>query len=917
MKQFLTFLALIFSYMLCGAQATTLVVDNQTPGWLSSKINYGDQQTVENLTITGYIDGTDIDFIRSLNLNRSLRGCIDLRNVNIVKGGTMTNYPKTVEKDNVIPYQAFADLKSLRKFVYPETATSQQWCLVHTTCDTVIISNPNIKELRLRDYVYPTEKAKTKYTYIPDGVESIPDAPEDAYQMGIRFPTSIKSITDYGGMDNARIFAEMLNPENIICEYEVYTGTVNGGWSTKYPAIANSVIYVPQGTLEKYRNSALKNNQIVEYYDLESLTTVPDVILYMGDHYHTELQAIPNDDLVSYYIYSSSDESVAQIDADGNIIAKDFGEAQMTIIPHMVSSYCKGKSTSCNVKVFSHVTNISLPTEMKIGLNTSEKLTPTLYPIGKTYSNIDWCSDNPDIAFVDSEGNVTGKAYGKCTISATALDGGFTAECQVEVVQLVEGIRLSQNTLKLTAGETTILSASVQPNNSYNKSVIWRSSNESIATVDNNGKVTAVKGGEAIITVSSFENPEIQDNCTVTVIQPVAGVVLNKSVLELTEDESEQLTTTITPDNASNTSVNWTSSDVSVAMVSPDGTVYAIKPGQATIMATTVDGGFVALCKVTVKAKVVVAESLSLSTTTACLTVGETLQLRASVSPENTTNKDIRWTSTNTDVAVVSESGLVSAIKDGNVQIIASTEDGSNLSAICEISVNSRFVSIAQIAISPSSVNLAVGERFNLEVQITPVDATNKNINWSSTNPSVVIVDSNGQLTAKGIGMATIIASSQDGSNLSATCNVEVFEPTVLISSITIDPTAITGKVGETFQLTATITPENASDKTLVWSSDNSIIASVDSDGLLTLHAKGNAIIKASATDGSGMSATCAVVVDESNSINDIEIDSDEYVKIYNLHGILVYEGLYSESNLVSGTYIIISQGNRIKRIIR
>ena len=403
----------------------------------------------------------------------------------------------------------------------------------------------------------------------------------------------------------------------------------------------------------------------------------------------------------------------------------------------------------------------------------------------------------------------------------------------------------------------------------------------------------------------------------IEIVHPVTGISLNKSALEVTEDDSEQLIAIITPENATNKSVNWTSSDVSVAMVSPDGTVYAIKPGQATIMATTVDGGFVALCKITVKAKVVVAESLTLSTTTANLTVGETLQLRASVSPENTTNKDIRWTSTNTDIAVVSETGLVSAIKEGDVQIIASTADGSNLSAICEISVNSRFVSITQIAISPSSVNLAVGKTFNLEAQITPVDATNKNVNWSSTNSSVVIVDSNGQLTAKGIGTATIIASSQDGSNLSATCNVEVFEPTVQILSIKINPSAITGNVGETYLLTATITPENASDKTLVWSSDNSIIASVDSDGLLTLHAKGNAIIKASATDGSGMSATCAVVVDESNSINDIEIDSDEYVKIYNLHGILVYEGLYSESNLVSGTYIIISQGNRIKRIIR
>lgn len=392
---------------------------------------------------------------------------------------------------------------------------------------------------------------------------------------------------------------------------------------------------------------------------------------------------------------------------------------------------------------------------------------------------------------------------------------------------------------------------------------------------------------------------------------------MNKSVLELIEEESEQLIATVLPENASNKSLNWTSSDISVAMVSPDGTVYAIKPGQATIMATTVDGGFVALCKVTVKAKVVVAESISLSTTTASLTVGETLQLSANILPENTSNKDIRWTSTNTDIAVVSESGLVSAIKEGDVQIIASTTDGSNLSAICEISVNSQFVSITQIAISPSSVRLAVGETFNLEAQITPADATNKTINWSSTNSSVVTVDSYGQLTAKGVGSATIIASSQDGTNISATCNIEVFEPSVPISSITIVPVDITGKVGETYQLTATITPENASEKTLVWSSDNSTVASVDSDGLISLHTKGNAVIKATASDGSGISATCAVVVEEGAGINDIEIDGNQFVRIYNLQGVLIYEGEYSEAHLYSSTYIILANGHSIKRVIR
>lgn len=830
MKHFITFLALTFSYMLCGAQVTTLVVDNQTPGWLSSKINYGDQQTVENLTVTGYIDGTDLDFIRSLNLNRNLRGCIDLKDVNIVKGGTMTNYPNTIETDSVLPYQAFANLKSLRKFVYPKSATCGTWCLLNTPCDTVIISNPNIKKLLLKNYVYTSESAKTKYVYIPDGVESIPNAPSYCYGMGIRFPSSITSITAYGGMRDARIFAEMMNPLGIISKYETYYSDINGGHTSQHPAISNSIIYVPKGTLEEYQKSALKNNQIIEYYDLDSLYATHEIILYAGDNYQLEMKALPNDDLVSYYVYSSNNEDVAKINETGSILANEFGEAQITIVPIMVSPYAKGVSTSCNVKVFSHVTDISLPDSLKLGLNTATKITPILYPKDKTFSEILWSSDNQDIAIVDIEGNVTGKAYGKCKIYATTLDGGLMAECQVEVIQLVENISISQNNLTLTAGETAVLTASILPANSFNKSVIWQSSNESIATVDNNGKVTAIKGGEAKIIVASVENPDIKDECTVTVIQPTTGIVLNKSILELTEDKSEQLVATITPDNATNKSVNWTSSEISVAMVSPDGTVYAVKPGQATIMATTVDGGFVALCKVTVKAKTVFAESLSLSTSYSEMTVGETLQLSASVLPYNTTNKNIQWSSTNSEIATVSESGLVSAIKDGNVQIIASTTDGSNLSAICEISVNNEFISVSQIAINPSSVQLEVGESLGLEAQITPTDATNKKVNWSSTNSSVISVNADGLITANGCGTATIIASTQDGTNLSA---------------------------------------------------------------------------------------TCAVVVVDGAGVNDIEIDDNQFVRIYTLNGVLVYEGEYSGSHLASGTYIILSKGNSIKRIIR
>lgn len=267
-----------------------------------------------------------------------------------------------------------------------------------------------------------------------------------------------------------------------------------------------------------------------------------------------------------------------------------------------------------------------------------------------------------------------------------------------------------------------------------------------------------------------------------------------------------------------------------MAMVSPDGTVYAVKPGQATIMATSEDGGFVALCKVTVKAKIIVAESLALSITNADMTVGETMQLSATVLPENTTNKNIRWSSTNSNIATVTETGLVSALKEGNAQIIASTTDGTNLSAICEISVNKSFVPVSLISIAPSSVKLAVGESFNLDVQIEPADATNKSINWSSTNSSVASVNTAGQLTANGKGNAIIIASTQDGTNISA---------------------------------------------------------------------------------------TCSVTVDVNSGINDILNDSDTYVRIYTLQGILIFEGEYAKSNLKTGAYIFNIGNQYFKYLIK
>lgn len=910
MKQIFTFLALSFSYMLCGAQATSLVVDNQTPGWLSSKINYSDQQTVENLTLTGYVNQTDISFISSLMEKHSLNGHLDMTNAEIVDV-EYSNSPTSVGTLNMFTLSKVVNIKRLS---LPLGLTEvSPYLLAKVKSDTLDYGSSHcqiLSKFLVTNRYYSTNYAP-KVLYLREGMTKIQtfgtDEGNEKTLHTIVLPLSIDSIGN-----NA--FKGCSNLESVNLSDNIHT---IGEYAFAETSLLPDTLKLPKSLKIFYVNAfPVQNGQtVIIGENVERINnTNSDLTRYSTLTY--VINRITPPQFVKKYGPDAVDLECC------TLYVPKAGYSMYKDPNYKLSNYSGTNPYSfATVKVISiPVSGLSLNYSSEVlGVGRLLKLIATVTPNDADNLNVQWSTSNDNIAIVDNDGLVTALSSGKATIKAQSSENPkIFATCEITVHQPLESIALNTSTINLKVGEEyRELKVSFVPTTADNKKVTFTSSNPLIASIDENGIVKAIGKGVTSIIVTSVENPAIKAECSVTVNQPATGISLNKSVLELIEEESEQLIATVFPENASNKSLNWTSSDISVAMVSPDGTVYAIKPGQATIMATTVDGGFVALCKVTVKAKVVVAESISLSTTTASLTVGETLQLSANILPENTSNKDICWTSTNTDIAVVSESGLVSAIKEGDVQIIASTTDGSNLSAICEISVNSQFVSITQIAISPSSVRLAVGETFNLEAQITPADATNKTINWSSTNSSVVTVDSYGQLTAKGVGSATIIASSQDGTNISATCNIEVFEPSVPISSITIVPVDITGKVGETYQLTATITPENASEKTLVWSSDNSTVASVESDGLISLHTKGNAVIKATASDGSGISATCAVVVEEGAGINDIEIDGNQFVRIYNLQGVLIYEGEYSEAHLHSSTYIILANGHSIKRVIR
>lgn len=150
-------------------------------------------------------------------------------------------------------------------------------------------------------------------------------------------------------------------------------------------------------------------------------------------------------------------------------------------------------------------------------------------------------------------------------------------------------------------------------------------------------------------------------------------------------------------------------------------------------------------------------------------------------------------------------------------------------------------------------------------------------------------------------------------SGVAATCNLTVIKPAKLVSSISLDPLSAEGTKGDQIQITATVLPEDATSKVIRWSSSDENIASVDDSGLISLLKKGTAVITASATDESGVSADCAIVVTEASGIEAVLADKSAYVKIFNLNGILIFEGEYADARLTPDYYIVVCDGKNIK----
>jgi len=301
-------------------------------------------------------------------------------------------------------------------------------------------------------------------------------------------------------------------------------------------------------------------------------------------------------------------------------------------------------------------------------------LNATVTPSTLLDKSVTWKSSNKKVATVTEDGEVKGIKAGTATITCTSKMSGTKATCKVTIID--GNVSLDKNEVTLEKGSTVTLKATVYPETLEDKSVTWKSSDKSIATVTTKGKVKGVKAGTATITCTSNATG-LSATCKVTVIN--GTVTLNKTVAYLEKGKTTTLKATLTPTTLEDMSVTWKSSDKSIATVTSKGKVKGVGYGTATITCTSNATGVSATCQVTVGKVVINISEVTLKKT-------RTMSLKATIYPTTVTDKSVTWTSSDTKVATVTSSGKVKGISAGTATITC-TSVATGLKGTCTVTV--------------------------------------------------------------------------------------------------------------------------------------------------------------------------------------------------------------------------------------
>ena len=604
--------------------------------------------------------------------------------------------------------------------------------------------------------------------------------------------------------------------------------------------------------------------RVIDYFSLNS-----KVSLKVGE----SMKLLPNYSNKPEYNYewTTSDASKVSVTQDGWINALQPTTDDVVITVSLKQNNEVIKRASCSVKVTTGESEITLnKTETSINVGETERFTASITPTSDD-SVVHWVIEDESIATIEEniEGkyaDVTAVSTGTTTLIAMNSENYVLAFCKIIVVQRAAEITLDQTQLTVKLNREVVrLKATLAPENTTSTELIWTSTDTNVAVVDETGLVTLKSPGTTYISVKPKEaaSDQVRAECRLTVVQSATSLSFEQKELTLAIGEEKQIEYTLQPEN-STTVITWNTLNAEVATVNNTGMVTAVGVGQTYITAVT-EEGYVATCLIKITQQ---ATGVKLDVTELTLDAGDTYIVKYTLDPPDSTDPGLTWTSQNAEIASVAD-GTITAVAPGTTTIFVKTKAGN---------VEYIFVTVRQsvkgLSLDKDKITIDKGETEKLEAVITPEGATNQKVTWKSSDETVVTISEAGEVTGKKGGVAVVTCTTEDG-ELEANCIVTVIE---IATTVKLNKSSYTLGVGKSVTLKATVKSKSTTSKKVKWTSSNTKIAKVDSQGKVTGKKVGKCTITAKATDGSGEYAKCTIkVVRQTTSVSLNKM----YVKMY------------------------------------
>ena len=428
-------------------------------------------------------------------------------------------------------------------------------------------------------------------------------------------------------------------------------------------------------------------------------------------------------------------------------------------------------------------------TSKKLNLDKKEdnkvELEYNLAPSNTSQTDVVWSSSNEAVAEVKN-GVVAGKSVGRADITIASKDNpNVKKTCVVYVSKELDKSKVTavRNDKNINVNWTKVAHASSYVLSRYNKSTgivndIYEGTDTTFEDKDlTSGKyVYTVKAivDENAADANLYSNSVSEESEAVIIPESVTGIEVANDYqhMGLFVGGSGKIRYSVLPSNATNTNVTFKSLNEKVATVDANGVVTGVSEGNADIVITTEEGGFEAKC--TVRVDGIDARGIErVGDKTVTMGLNQTRQLQVKITPSDTTNKNVQWTSSNNSVATVDSNGVVISKNSGSTIITATTHNGLKTEFFIEVETP-----VTNITLNSNEINLNPGGTFKLDATVNPSNASNKNIKWISANESIATVDQSGNVTTDVAGTTYISAVSADG-KVVATCTVNVSKPVV------------------------------------------------------------------------------------------------------------------------------------------